>query len=67
MKANREEGEVEEGRCCLEGFLEEVRLKRKVRRIWMGGESWQAFWVVLMSQITTNQLLLTFVEHLFFS
>lgn len=33
----------------------------------MGGESWQAFWVVLMSQIITNQLLLMFVEHLFFS
>lgn len=30
VEANREGGEVEEGRCSLEGFLEEGRLRRSV-------------------------------------
>ena len=37
MKANREEREVKEGRCSLEGFLEEVGLERKSR----GGFGWK--------------------------
>lgn len=36
-ESKREEGESEEGRYSLEGFPEEVRLERKVGRIWMGG------------------------------
>lgn len=44
MKANQEEGEDEEGRCSLEGFLEEVRLEKKTGedldgRIVMGSHS----------------------------
>lgn len=29
MKASREQGETEEGRGSLEGFLEDVRLEKK--------------------------------------
>lgn len=42
-------------------------MKRKRRRIWMGGGAWGAFCDMsdtLMSKIiTNNKLLLTFVEH----
>lgn len=62
MKSSREEGEVDEGRCNLEGLLEEVRLEKKSEEDMDRRRVLGDILGVIMSQIITNKLLLTFVD-----
>lgn len=66
MKSNREEGEVEEGICNLEGFLEEVRLEKKSEEDMGSRRVLGDILGIIMSQKITNKLLLIFVDLLRF-